>query len=115
MTTVSLSYHLIQRKIKSISLPSINWKSVDIIGISACLLLLVFYVFYVNQLTQGTYLIKNYNKKISVLSRENKSIETEFSEAMFLGQIDGKVNALGFEKTKEVKYLEILDAELAKK
>jgi len=87
---------------------------VYIVGILLCLSFFVFYIFYVNQLTQGAYLIKNYNQKISQLSKESKAIEANFAETGFLDQIHDKVSELGFEKTSYVKYIEILDISLAR-
>lgn len=114
MTAISLTYLSIQNKVKAISLPRINWKLVYIFGILLCFCLLIFYVFSINQLTQGTYLIKNYSKEIDSLSRENKNIETHLAEAGFLDQIYNKVEELRFEKVKERKYIKVLDTSLAK-
>ena len=76
--------------------------------------MLVMYVFLVNQLTGGTYLIKNYNKEIESLSRENKILENNFAEAGFLGSVQNKTRELNFEKTTKVTYVQILDNSLAK-
>lgn len=114
MTTITLTYRAIHHKIKSADLPAINWKIVYIFGSLTCLLLIIFYVFSVNRLTQGTYLIKKYNKEISNLSKENKIIETDFAQADFLEQFYSKARELGFEETLKVRYMEIMDASLAR-
>lgn len=113
MTTLILGYRAIQGRVKSINLPQVNWKLVYILGILICFLLLTFYVLSINQLTQGTYLIKNYNKKINTLSRENKSIGANLAEVDPLNQIHNKARELGFENTLQIKYVEILDNSLA--
>ena len=113
MTTLVLGARALNNKIKLVSLPRVNWKAVYVLGISACLLLSVLYVFYVNKLTYGTYLIKSYNRDIATLSRENRSMEAQFAESGILDQIHDKVNQLGFEKASHIKYVEILDNSLA--
>lgn len=114
MTTISLSYRAIHSKIKSAHFAMVNWKLIYVVSIFCCLSLVVFYILFVNQLTQGTYLIKNYQKEINSLSKENKMLETNFAETGFLDSVQGKVAALGFEKTTQIKYVDILDISLAK-
>ena len=114
MTTITLSYRDINRKITLMGFLKINWKMVYLLSISLSLLLLVFYIFFVNELTKGTYLIKNYNKEMNNLLQENKTLEANFAESSFLGGVQDKVKKLGFEKTTEIKYKEILDNSLAK-
>ncbi|MCX6721532.1 MAG: hypothetical protein NT026_02965, partial [Candidatus Staskawiczbacteria bacterium] len=60
------------RRIESIELPSVNWKLFCIAGFVICVVLLVFYVWQVNDLTKGFYLINNYEKQINDLTKENK-------------------------------------------
>lgn len=110
MTTATLNY----RHIKSLILPRINWKIVYLSGILFTLFLLVFYIFLINELTAGVYLIKNYNKEISNLSGENRTLETNFAEGVFRGEIQGKAAGLGFEKTAGVKYMKIIEDSLAR-
>ncbi len=114
MTTATLSYKAVQNKAASINLFKVNWKIVFFSGILLCFSMLVFYVFSVNQLTGGTYLIKNYNKEIGSLLKENKILENNFAEAGFLGGIQNKTKELNFEKTTKVTYVQILDNSLAK-
>ena len=114
MTTATLSYRAVNHKFQSVSFPRINWKIVYMLAILLSVVMLVFYVYLVNQLTRGTYLIKNYNKEISALSKENNSLETSFAQSGFLGSVQDKVTQLSFEKTTEVKYVQILGNSLAK-
>ncbi|KKP32338.1 MAG: hypothetical protein UR22_C0013G0010 [Parcubacteria group bacterium GW2011_GWC2_32_10] len=114
MTT--LAYSLSKVKTISLALPEINWKKFYIIGvlmtISLIFLSLLFYVFGVNELTKGSYLIKNYQKEITKLSAENARLETNFAEIGFLENVQEKAKDLSFEKTKEVKYIQIVGGEL---
>lgn len=114
MTTIALSYRAIHSKVKSAHFIMVNWKLVYMVSIVCCLSLLVFYILFVNQLTQGAYSIKNYQKEISSLSKENRVIEANFAETGFLDNVQSKVKELGFEKTAQIKYVDILDVSLAR-
>lgn len=76
--------------------------------------MLIFYVFFVNRLTQGAYLVKKYNQEISNLSKENKIMETNFAQADFLEKIHSRAKNLGFQEVSKVKYVEIIDVSLAR-
>lgn len=76
--------------------------------------LLIFYAFLINELTGGTYLIKNYSKQINTLSQENRNLEVNFAKTGFLESMEQRAKKLNFEKTTSVKYVQILDASLAK-
>ena len=117
MTTATLSYHRVQKnlqaKINSVSLPEINWRTVCFLGFFMGLALLVFYVWQINDLTKGSYLINSYEKQISKLSDENKNLEVSFAENSFLGQALEKIQALNFQKTTSVKYIQISGSPVA--
>jgi len=116
MTTATLinSRNISYEKIKAIRLPQINWKIVCFIGIVLCLFLLFFYIYQINVLTKGTYLINSYENSIDKISKENKKLEVNFAEASFLGEVLTKTRELNFEKTTSVKYIQILENSLAK-
>ena len=113
MTTATLSISRIhknlQSKIDSVDFPEINWKSICFVGFFVGIALLCFYVWQINSLTKGSYLINSYDKKISQLSNENKNLEISFAESSFLGQALIKIQALDFQKTTSVKYIQISD------
>jgi len=102
-------------RIKTISLSRINWKAVCILGFLMCLLPLVFYIYQINTLTRGTYLINSYENQIEEISRENKKLELGFAENTFLEQILSKTQHLDFQKITSVKYIQIPDNSVAKK
>ena len=114
MTTATLSFvraqKNLQTKINSIDLPAINWKAVCFIGFFASLAFLVFYVWQINDLTRGSYLSNSYEKQISKLSEENKNLQVSFAESSFLGQALEKIQALNFQKTDSVKYIQVPDS-----
>ena len=117
MTTATLSYHRahknLQAKISSVNLPLINWKAVCFIGFFMSLALLIFYVWQINDLTRGSYLINTYEKQANKLSEENKNLEVSFAENSFLGQSLPKIQELNFQKTSSVKYIQIPDTSVA--
>ncbi len=76
--------------------------------------LLIFYAFLINELTGETYLIKSYGKQINALSQKNRNLEVSFAKTGFLGSVEQRAKELNFEKTTSVKYIQILDASLAK-
>lgn len=118
MTTAALSYFRTQKritsKVSSINFPELNWKVICFAGLFVTLLLLIFYVWQVNGLTKGSYLVGSYEKQISQLTEENKNLEVSFAESSFLGQALQKIQDLNFEKAASVKYIQILDNSVAK-
>ena len=117
MTTATLSFNRVQKKIQnkvdSVDIPAINWKAVCFMGFFISLALLVFYVWQINDLTKGSYLMNSYEKQISKLSEENKNLEISFAESSFLGQAVEKIQALNFQKNTSVKYIQIPDNSVA--
>src|SRR5258708_1757092 len=99
MTTISLYYRAIHKRVSLASLPAINWKLMYWTGILLLLPLLVFYIYLVNQLTAGAYLIRNYDKQLTNSSEENKKLEATFAESGFLGIAIEKAKAMDFQKT----------------
>ena len=66
-----------------------------------------------NGLTRGSYTMNAYEKQISKLSDENKNLQISFAESSFLGQALVKIQALNFQKTTSVKYVQIMDGSVA--
>ncbi len=83
-----------------------------IISVST-LILLVFYIFQVNVLTEETYFIKSCEKKLTQLSRENEALEIDFSKAGSLSNIESYLQSQNFEKVSQVKYIYILAGSVA--
>ena len=113
MTTATLSFSRFQKKVQAISFPEINWKLFCLCGFFMCLPLLVLYVWQVNSLTSGSYLINNYNKQISTLSQEGRNLQVSFAEDSFLGQALAESQALNFQKVTSVKYIQSPDISVA--
>ncbi|OGZ79133.1 MAG: hypothetical protein A2528_02595 [Candidatus Staskawiczbacteria bacterium RIFOXYD2_FULL_37_9] len=101
--------------LSKVSFPEIkiSWKIVCFAGLFASLCLLVFYVWQINDLTKGSYLVNTYENQISKLSYENKNLEVSFAESSFLGSTLEKIQAMNFQKTTSVKYIQIPDNSVA--
>jgi predicted membrane protein len=111
MTT--LIHSIAYNKAAVLILPRINWKIIFILEVMVISFLLIFCVFEINELTKGAYLIKDYEKEIINLSRENKNLEMSLARTNFMATIGEKTQQLGFEKVKEVKYIQILENSVA--
>jgi len=120
MTTLTLAYSSshksIQKRSSSSVFLGINWKIICILGFIIVCSLLIFYAFLINELTGGTYMIKNYDKQIKTLSQENRNLEVDFAKTGFLGSVEQRTRDLSFEKTTSVKYIQVktLDVLLAR-
>ena len=113
MDTVILKYFYIKNNAQSragfLGFPTLklNWNILCFIGLFTIMFLLFFYVYSVNELTKGTYLIKNYEKQTNNLLQENKGLEVDFAKSGFLGNLEVKTKELSFEKTQKIKYIQI--------
>jgi len=111
MTTAVLGYLNVQKR----NFPEINWKMACFSGFLITSALLVFYVWQVQDLIRGSYLVNSYEKQLNKLSDENKNLQVSFAENDFLGQVMSRAQAIGFQKVTSVKYIQILDNAVAKK
>lgn len=118
MTTLTLTYTRFQKRVESsinsIELPSVNWRVVCFLGFFASLSLIIFYIFQINALTQGYYLINSYEKQVNQLLEEKNNLDISFAESSFLGQALEKTKALNFQRAISIKYIQIPDNLLAK-
>lgn len=99
----------------AIKLLRINWRMFLLLGFCLSLLFSVFYVFQINEIMRGSYLMKNYQKTVDNLIRENKNLEINLAQISYLENIEKKTKELNFESIGTVKYIQILDSSLAKK
>ena len=114
MTTLVLHYRAVKHKVQSLSLPVSYFKKISIVAFLILSLLLVFYIFQINRLTTGSYMIKNYQKQIQTLSLENNTLQADVAQDSFLGNVKEKALSLNFEKITKVTYIQILDSSIAK-
>jgi len=74
-----------------------------------------FYIFQVNSLTKEVYSIKNYERSLAQLSQENEDLEINFSKSSSFVNLDAYLQTQNFEKTATVKYIPILESQVAAK
>jgi|SRR3989344_2125167 len=115
MTTLTLTAKAIQEQVKTARLSHIPWKAVVIALATLCFVALLSYVFLVNQLTQGTYLIKSGNKQLNALMQENVKLQARFAESGLLGSVQEKAYAMNFGKTTKITYIELVGNTIASK
>src|SRR3989344_1680428 len=111
--TLRLHYRALHYKIKSARLIKINWKAVYFLAGVCLVAMLILYIISINQLTRGIFFIKNHNREISELLIQNRALQADFEENNFLAATLNKAKSLSFEKTKEVRYVTILQNSLA--
>ncbi len=100
--------------IKQISL-KLSLKTFWVLSIILTIAFLVFYIFQVNLMTTETYLIQYYQKKIKELSRENKTLEINFSQENSLSHLEVLVGNLNLEKADKIHYIQVLEGQVVAK
>lgn len=111
MTTQTLSI----KRSPSIALPRINLRVVLFFAICTAIFLSVLYIFQINKMIAGGYMVKNYQKQAATLAQEGKTIELSLAEGDSLDVVKVKSKALGFKKVESIKYIKVLDASLAQR
>lgn len=74
--------------------------------------LLAFYIYQVNVETFERYLVQEYQKKISELSKENKILEINSAQLSSLDNITLLLQELSFEKADKIHYIQVLETEV---
>lgn len=76
--------------------------------------LLIIYIFQQNSLITTISLMQEYQKKIQLLTEENRNLEIVFAQNNSLFDLNSKVEELGFEKIKSIKYVKVVNDQIAK-
>ena len=81
------------------------------------LVLSIFYIFQIGALTQKIYLIKDYEKRLEKLSKENEVLEINLSKSNSLSNIENYLISENFVKARadQVKYIQILEGTVVTK
>lgn len=90
-----------------------HWKLIGCCAGVLLTLLLVFYVYSINQLTRGVYLIKDYTKQVDGLLVQNRSLQTDSADNEFLARTMEKATAMNFVQTANIHYVQMPDRSLA--
>jgi|SRR3989338_6561276 len=97
-------------KIKDIH---VNWDIILRLGIVSIVFFSCLYVFQVNKLAKGYYLINKYEQTKAQLLEENKDLQISLAHNSVLDKIFEKVQSMNFQPNSSVKYIYILDDYLA--
>lgn len=85
-----------------------------ILSALSIILFLAFYIFQANSMVSEKYLLKDYQKKLNNLSRENEFLEINSAQVNSLGNIENLVKDFGFEKVGQVHYIQVLESQVVK-
>ncbi len=77
--------------------------------------LLTFYVFQINLEVSGRYLIKDYKKRITELSNQNKILAINSTQNGSLEKMAEIIASQDFEKIDKIHYIRILDTQVVVK
>lgn len=77
--------------------------------------LLGFYVFQANAEISERFLIKEYDKKIQELSKENKVLEIGFAKNGSLDRMKELASSLGLEKVDKIHYIKVVETQVVAK
>lgn len=94
---------------------AINWKLIRVLSIVLAVLLFGFYLYQVNAEISERYSIQEYQEQMSILSKENKSLEINSAKLGSLDNIVSSLEGLGFEKADKVHYIQVLDTHVVTK
>lgn len=85
-----------------------NLKVVWILSFIVIGFLLSFYLSQVIEVTEISFSISNYEKKIATLSKEDKNLEINFSQVNSLANLEAVLNNLNYEKVEKIHYIRVL-------
>ncbi|MFH1181164.1 MAG: hypothetical protein V1705_02010 [bacterium] len=92
-----------------------SFKAFWLISLLSALPLLFFYVFGVNSLAREQYLLREQQRSVGSLARENEALEIEFSNANSLANLGGILQNEKFEFASKIKYIKILESQMVRK
>ena len=95
--------------------PKINLRFFWILSLISIIGLLTFYIFQVNTMTKEIYFLEDYKKNLTILERENETLEINSAQLSSLGNIDGLINELNFKKAGKIKYIHLIESSVAAK
>jgi hypothetical protein len=83
------------------------------LGIISIVFFSLLYVFQVNKLAKGYYLVNQYETEKTQLLQENKDLQISLADNSVLDKISEKVQNMNFEPNTSVKYVYVLEDSLA--
>ncbi|MBZ9572145.1 hypothetical protein KJA15_02350 [Patescibacteria group bacterium] len=92
-----------------------NLKAFWVIIFISILALLAFYIFQVNAMISQTYQIKDYQKKLEEIIKENETLKINSVKINSLETLENKILEFGFEKVDKIHYIQVSDTQIATK
>jgi len=115
MTSSSLVGEITLKRINVIRFPKVNLKPFWIFSAIFITFFIALYIYQVNSEAAERYLIKEYQEKITELSKENKILEVNSSQTASLDNMTELIEKLSFEKTDKIYYIQVLNTQVVKK
>ena len=108
MNTHSSINSIPYQKIALLKFPRTSLKILWLLSILSMISLLVFYIFQINTVISGKYLVEKYKNRLIELSMENKNLEINSVHTVSLGNVLTLLESSDFEKASKVHYIQIL-------
>jgi hypothetical protein len=70
-------------------------------------LLVVFYIFQVNEYTQASFNITSYESRIAEIARGNKNLEVDFSQAHTLTNLEELLKMMNYQEVDKISYVRV--------
>lgn len=91
-----------------------NLKIIWIFGGLLILILLIFSIFQVNQMTRENFLVKSYKNRIGQLSENSELLKIDWAKSNSLVNIEQYLQTQNFKKVGQVRYIRILESSVVK-
>lgn len=85
------------------------------LGFFSIIFLVGFYVFQISAVTQTSFTVANYEKKIANLDKEFKNLQVNFSDLNSLSGLEKTLVDKGYEKVGKIHYVHVLEGAVAAK
>jgi len=94
---------------KSKNVKTLKIKTIAVLAVSLVAFLSIFYIYQTNKEVSERYLVKDYTKRISQFSEENKDLEIRSTESGSLDKIAQLIESTDYEKTEKIHYIKVLN------
>ncbi len=90
-------------------------KTFWVFNFTTIIFLIGFYIFQVNEVTQASFFMANYEKQVAQLNQESKGLESNFSGLSSPSTLEGLLVSANYEKVDKVYYIQMLESVAAAK
>lgn len=106
---------VISQKLVAFSFPQFDLRRAWIVLAAVVISLLVFYIYQIKEATKFGFYVFQYEKEIAMLSQENKNLEVNFSQNNSLANLENLLKRANYEKVSQMRYIHILEGQVAAK